>query len=246
MAIKQSKAQIKQAQKVLYEFYDILDPSHENSNHYKEMFSKMSDEQFIKFVSKPVPFRFHTRPFEIEPTLDRVKAALDFLGVPLLEVVSMPYQFKDKDGNPVQTESEQYIVYLNLKKMQQFITHKNAMSTDINMRDMKNGLLNGGDKNGKTSDKEVEALVVQGLDKTTYEFTRAKADSMDSKSKMYNTISIQGRVRQEDIKTDNADSLSRNLLNVYLLGANIKSNIISDSYYLPYTIKNRDRVVKSV
>jgi len=104
---------------------------------------------------------------------------------------------------------------------------------------MKTGLLTGKDKNGKTSDREMESLAVMGLEKSIDEFSRSRADSMKSKNVMYNTINTVGQVSLEDVPVDKDDSLSKNLLNAYLIGSHLKSNLILQDYYLMYTLKNK-------
>ena len=61
--------QRKEAEQLIYEVMDKLDPKGYNSSYYKDIFSKMSDEEFTKFCKRNLPFRFHTKPFEIEPKL---------------------------------------------------------------------------------------------------------------------------------------------------------------------------------
>lgn len=231
--------QRKEAESLIYSFFDKLDKKYKyNSEHYKKMFAKMTDAQFLKFISKEFPYRFYQKPFEVEPSLSDAFDACKVLGVPVMETVYQPYLYMDDKGNPVETEEEELVVYLPLKKMQQFLTHKNSMSINTDDRNMKTGELLGKDKNGKTSDRELQSLIVLGLDKTTDEFSRSKGDAMDAKNKMYATIATKGEVSEEDIKSDSDDSLSRNMLNTYFIGANIKSNIINDSYLLPYTLKH--------
>ena len=127
--------------------------------------------------------------------------------------------------------------------MQQIVSKKNAMSTDITGRDMKTGLLLSEDKNGQVSDREMEALMVAGLDSVVEEFSKAKADAMESKDKMYNTINNVGMVKLSDIETNSDDSLSRNLLNTYLLGIHIDSNLVNKEGYLPHTLEQRKRQI---
>lgn len=233
----------KKAEALVYETMDALDPSGTNSAHYKEMFSKMSDEQFKKYLKKDFPFKFYHRPFEIEPTMSDINNAAKVVGVPLMEKVSLPYLYENKDGKAVQSQ-ECLVGYIHLKKMKQFITKKNAMSTDIAERDMKTGLLVHGDKNGITSDREMESLAVMGLDATMSELDRPRADSMNSKSEMYNTINTLGKVSMNDIKIDKDDSLAKNLMNTYLIGSLLLSNIVSEDYYLPKTLKDKKKKVE--
>ena len=83
-----TKKQRQEAEALIYKFFDTLDKTKTNSNHYKEMFADMTDAQFLKFISKNFPYRFHQRPFEIEPTMsDACDACEKVLHVPVLETV---------------------------------------------------------------------------------------------------------------------------------------------------------------
>ena len=77
-----------------------------------------------------------------------------------------------------------------------------------------------------------------GLDYTMDEFARAKADAMGAISQMSNTILAQGYVSDKDLNIAKDDSIGKNLLNVYLIGANIHSNLIDIDYMTPRKIKN--------
>lgn len=237
--------QRKEIESLVYQVMDALDSTRSNSDHYKEMFAKMSDDQFFKFISGKHPFKFYTRPFEIEPKIEDAEKALNILNVPLMEKIYLPYLYTNKDGVPVST-LEAMVVYIHLKKVQQFVTKKNAMSVDISQRDMKTGLLVSFDKNGKTSDREMESLTVMGLDNTIKELSRPRADAMSSKDLMYNTINTTGQVSLDQVPIDIDDSLAKNMMNVYLVGSGIQSNLINQDYYLPYTLKNKQRKVERV
>ncbi|MGL5328816.1 MAG: hypothetical protein ACRDD7_06080, partial [Peptostreptococcaceae bacterium] len=204
---------------------------------------KMDNKQFLNFISKKLPYRYHERPFETEPTMADIKKGCDILGVPLLEKINLPYLYINKNGEPVSSK-ECLVIYIPIKKVKQFITKKNAMSVDISQRDMKTGLLTGFDKNGKSSDREIESLAALGLDITMDEFSRPKADSMNAKNQMYNTINITGQVSMKDIKIDKDDSLSKNLMSTYLIGAYLNSNLVNEDYYLPYTLKNKQKQIE--
>lgn len=245
MAEKISDKLRKECEAVIYKFFDKMDRSETNSEYYKNLFSKMNNDDFYKFVSLDFPYRFHHKPWVVEPTMDDIKGALNFLGVPLMEKVCLPYVFQDEKGVPVNSK-EAIVIYPPVKKMQQFITHKNSVAIDIDNRDMKTGQLGGADKGGKTTDRELESLGILGLEYCMDEFSGPKADSMESKSLMYNTISTTGQVSIKDVKTDNSDSLSKNLMSVYLIGANIMSNIVNEEYMLPYTMKEKSKTIERI
>lgn len=229
-----------QVEEKVYKFLDICDPTEQNSAFYKQKFAKMDDKQFLEFFKQDFAIKFQMKLFEIEPKINQIVKALEYIGVPLFEKIHLPFLYKNQDGDPVCSE-EAIVIYAPLKKMKQFIGKKNSMSTNISKRDMKTGLLLDIDKNGNTSDRELECLAVMGLDATMKELTTYKADAMESKSEFYNMINTTGMVSQQDVKVSKDDSLSRNLLNTYLLGALLNSNLVNEEDYLPYTLKGKER-----
>lgn len=222
--------QRKEAEQLVYKVMSKLDKTGANTAHYQEKFAKMSDAEFKKFCTRLFPFRFFSEVFKVEPKITDIKDALDVLKVPLTEKVNCPHIYIDKDGNPVQSQ-EALVVYVPMKKLKQFITKKNSMSIDQSSRDMKTGLLTGHDKNGVVSDRETEIFAVLGLDATMQEFIGPRGDAMDSMNKMENQINTVGKVSLEDVITDKSDSLAKNLLNAYLIGSLLESNIVDDDIY---------------
>lgn len=231
-----------QAEELIYKVLDVLDPQEYNSSYYKAMFAEMTDSEFLQFCKRNLPIRFHTKPFVVEPKMYDIEAALKILNVPLLEKVALPYLYIDKDGNPVWSK-EALVIYIHLKKMKQFITKKNSTPTGIDNRDMKTGLLVSFDKGGKTSDREMEALAVMGLDETMKELSTWRADYMDAKSTAYQVISTLGRISEEDVSLEETDSIAKNTLNAYLTSALINTNILNEDYLLPKTLADRHRKI---
>lgn len=238
--------QREKAENLIYKVMDKLDPKEYNSAYYKELFSKMSDAQFLKFCKRNLPFRFHTKPFVVEPKMYDIEEALKILGVPLLEKVALPYLYVDKNGNPVWSK-EAMVIYIHIKKMKQFITKKNSTPSNIDNRDMKSGLLVSFDKGGKTSDREMESLAVMGLDKTMEEMYTWRADYMDAKASAYQTISTLGKVSSEDIPINDTDSIAKNTLNAYMVSSLLNTNILNKDYMLPKTIANKKpKIIREV
>jgi len=233
------KKQREEIEALVINSMDILDKSKTNSEYYKDLFARMSDNQFEKFIAKRFPFKFHHRPSVVEPTMDDVTKALDYIGVPLMEKVYEPNVYVNKDGVPVNTK-EALVVYIHHKPVQQFITKKNKWSIDTSNRDMKTGRLVGADKGAVTSDREFESMAVQGMDKTMREFYTIKADAMNAKNLANNIIGSTGMLRLDDVPIDREDSLSKNLMNVYMIGAHFNSNLLNQGNYTPYTLSRRD------
>ena len=230
----------KEVEELVYKVMDILDPTQQNSQFYKAKFAKMNDKQFIKFFSQDFPLKFQIRLFEIEPTMKQISDALDHIHIPMIEQMNLPFEYRSKDGTPVKSD-DALILYVPIRKVKQFLSKKNSMSTNISNRDMKSGLLQTVDKNGNTSDREMESLAVMGLDASMKELATYRADSMNAKDEFYSMINTTGMVRQSDVDVETSDSLARNELNVYLLGAALNSNLINEGNYLRHTLTSRGR-----
>ena len=227
----------KQCEALIYQTFSAIDPSGANTEYYQNLFSNMSDVQFTKLISGRLPFRYHVAPFDNEPKMPDIIKAFKVLNKPLIEKVKLPYLAKDADGNPIESQ-ECLVGYLNIKRLKQMLTKKNNTALEIANRDMKTGRLLGKDKGGIESNKEFEGALALGLENTSAEFARVKAAAMKSKAEAYNTIKIKGEVSFKDIDTDKTDSIAKNTMNVYLIGAGLHSNLIDENYYNPHTLEN--------
>ena len=231
-------AKRQKAEELIYKVFDAVDKTHTNSDYYKKLFSSMSDSDFEKFCKRRLPLRFHIKVFDVEPKMPDIVNAFKVLGKPLLEKVKLPHVY-EKDGVPIESE-ECLVIYIHLKRMKQMATKKNHASINIEKRDMKTGLLTSDDKGGKETDREFESLATMGLDYTMDEFARAKADSIEAMDQMSAAILAKGYVEDADITVASDDSLGKNLMNVYLMGAHIHSNLVDIDYMNPLTAKNRN------
>lgn len=227
----------KEVEEVIYNFFDKLDKSGTNTKYYRELIGNMSDNKFMEFIKKEFPFRFHYKPSVTEPTMSDIKAALDTIGVPLLEKITLPYLYENKDGKAVMTK-ECFVGYNPHKKVQQIVTKKSKWGFEISNRD-KNGRLLGADKGSATSDREFEAMATMDLEYTMKEFYGPKADAMEAKNAMYSLIGTTGMCRLSDLPDSIDDSLSKNMFNSYLIAAHINSNLINQGDYTMKTIKDR-------
>lgn len=239
-------------ERLIYKVMETLDDPKKNGGEtpnvdfWVEQFSNMNDKEFEKFILTPLCLYYQTSGLKREPSMININHALDTVGVPLLEEVYMPYKYKDSNGRPVKSKKA-FTCYIHMKRMKQMLTKKNGLSIEAKTRDARTGLLTGHDKNGKESDREFESLAISGLTATIKELSRARADSMQDKSTMSNLIKTTGQVRLQDLPNDPTDSLSRNLLSVYLIGAGIHCNLVdAENYMTPYTLKSKKMKVQSV
>lgn len=232
-----------EVEKLIYKIFDTIDPSKTNSDYYREIFSKMNNEEFYKFMERRLPFRFHQEVFKIEPKMYQIVDAFKILNKPLLEKLNLPHIYINRDGVPVQSQ-ECMVIYIHIKRLKQLLAKKTNIALNTEKRDMKTGLLIGDDKGGKETDREFESLAAFGLDYTIDEFSRVRADSLKAAAQMNNIIMDKGYVDNNDIKITKDDSLGKNMLNVYLIGANIHSNLIDVDYMTPYTARNKQSQIE--
>lgn len=224
------------------EFFDALDKTGSNTEYWKDKFAHMSDYQFEQWLKRKYPLTMQHREFEIVPVFSDYEDAAKVIGIPLLEKICTPYLYTNKNGVPVNTK-ECVIMYLHLKKVQQMLTKKNHISIDIDRRDFKTGRLLDEDKSAATSDREAEALAIMGLYNTMDEFSTIKADAINAKSQAYAQISQTGSLSKEDYVVEKNDSISRNTINVYLMGCHINSNLVNEDLYTPYTLTEKQKKI---
>lgn len=226
---------------LIYRTFSAIDPTGANTQYYQQLFSTMSDKQFTDLISGRLPFRYHVTPFENEPKMPDIFKAFKILDKPLMEKIKLPYLAKNENGEPIESK-ECLVGYLNIKRLKQMLTKKNNTAMEIAKREMKlTGRLQGHDKGGLESIKEFEGALALGLEHTTAEYARVKAASMKAKAEAYNIINSKGEVSFDDIDTDKTDSIAKNALNVYLIGANLHSNLIDEEYYNPHTLDRHAR-----
>lgn len=228
---------------LIYKIFDTIDPTHTNSDYYRELFYSMNNNDFFHFFERRLPLRFHHEIFKIEPKMYQIIDAFKIINKPLFEKINMPHIYVNSEGVPVQSQ-EALVIYIHIKRMKQMVTEKSHVALNTEKRDMKTGLLTGEDKGAKETDREFEALAAYGLDYTIDEFSRVRADAMRAGSEMNSIILSKGTVSEKDFNVEKSDSLGKNLMNVYLLGANIHSNLIDIDYMTPYTAKNKQNMIE--
>ena len=138
-----NKVKRKEMEKLIYDFFDIFDPSGRNTEYYKNLFKPMSDDEFDKYFkllfSQDDPYLTATMvDFENPMDINNIEKAAEFLNVPLFEKIVLPYASPDPN-NPIVTKHECLVGYLNMKRLQQINFKKLGLSTDVNERNMITG-----------------------------------------------------------------------------------------------------------
>jgi hypothetical protein len=228
----------KRCEEKIYKAFKILDKTGQNTEYYKKKFASMTDKQFLEFFKQDFPLKFQTKVFEVDPTMEEIADFLTYIKVPILERVKMPFLYTNKNGEAVSTQ-EILVVYIPIKRLKQFAQKKSGYSVDIAKRDYRTGLLVDTDSNGGLSDREIESMVVFGLDKSLREMVNVRAENMHSKMAFYSQLNTTGMAALKDVDIDSRESIARNLISAYLLGAHLKSNLVMEGDYLKRSLEKK-------
>lgn len=214
----------------IYLFFNTIDITGKNTAKYKEFFSKMSDEQFNKYMKKflnddNLNFYLEVLPNKNEPTLKLIKKCADLIKVPLDEYVYYRHD-GDKD-KPLRTAYRVPTGELILKRMQQTLSKKNTYSLSVSSRNMKTGTVSGHDKIARISDTESYSLAAIGADCALKEFLGPRADNMESKTELNKQISMYGYAYQKDLPENIEKSQAINTVAVYLMGAGLENDLLN-------------------
>lgn len=230
MAITKEKRQ--KMEKMIYDFFSAFDKSGTNTKKYKDQFENMSDAQFDKFFKEFFSNDKAYLPLDIvdyEHTvaIEDIEDAANVLNIPLFEYVYIPHITMDKN-NVVRTPEPVAIIFLNTKRTQQTVMHKNGMSVDIDQRSAITGQVSGADKNGRESDLENIMLTSLGMKNSLKELNGPRADDIKMKQEMLRDIALNGFTRIEDMDDNLENKTALNTVNTYLLGMSIDSDLVTN------------------
>lgn len=234
-------AKRKKIEDLIYKVFNALDPTGDNTKYYKDLFGKMDDSKFNKFMEnffkdEDENFYLEIEPYKREPTQKEIKEAADILGVPLYEHVIMP--FANPGGPPVVTPTPVPVGYIHVKRLQQMVAKKNSMSIHIDKRQGKTGQVIGEDKNGRISDMEAISLVTMGADKILKEYMHSRADNLTAKNEMLNKIKGDGFVSIDEVSSKNSDKVALSTMDVFFTSALIKTDLVTGSLATHRTMSN--------
>lgn len=227
-------------------FFKILDPSNVNADYYSKLFKSMSDSQFMNFFKEMASdennnFYLEVNYFE-NNKLDfgNIVKAADFLKCPLEEYVYVNHKHLDGDGKPktVRSLHKVPVIYLHLKRMQQILAKKVRMHTDImggGVRNKLTGALNNSERTGRFTDMDLVAVssIVNQLEKKdsaiVKEMLGPRSDNMHEKFQLEQQINLYGDAKINDVIPNTVkDSQAVNTVDVFLLGAGIKSDLVTN------------------
>ena len=236
----------KKIETLVYQFMKAIDPSGNNYETYKEMFSKMSDDQFSDWMNEldtnpKKHFYLEMVEYVNDLKYENIEKAAKLLGVPLYESVYLPHVNGDPDKNIVVTPEKVPVGYLHEKRMMQTLEKKNSGSTHRSERNPITGTVTGDDKNARNSDVETYAMLSINADAALKEFMGPRADDEVASKEMYTMIDRDGYVNEDDLTNDPRNRTSLNTLAVYFIMQGFKTNLLRGDNLLP---EPREDIIK--
>lgn len=224
-------------------FFDDLDPSGANTERMRKFLSKFkSDKEFyeyyVKFFEDPDRnWEVSYKPFENGVNMDFIEKVANKHGIPIYEIVYMPYLSEDPD-DPVGTVYPVMVIDFPIKRLKQMVYKKSHTSMAATKRSSETGQVIAEDKTARLTDPEVYSLIVENQYNAAKEFFSLRADNLKAQNEAQRKIIRDGELSLEDVDTSPANSVTANTLQKYMYGACLVTNIASDHpYLLPYTIK---------
>lgn len=241
----------KDVEDMIYTTLKKLDPSGMNADSYKKRLSALSDKDFLDYfkrMNENDDFNFYVETDlygENKVTMESIQSAADYLKIPLEEYVYIRH--KTADGTPIRTPYKVPVMYVHMKRMQQLLSKKVKSNVDIgsgNVRSRITGSLNASNKSGRFTDMDSFALTsitsdTGVVDPNTgrvmspimQEILGERADNLVAKNKMLQDISLFGHSAESD-ENDREVGRAVTALDVYMLGAGMKTDLVTNSLVL--------------
>lgn len=218
-------------------FYDILDPSGDNSKMFHIKWKDVTDDEFDKQIRKffddeKEQFYLEIIEYERDLSLDNVMKCAEFMKIPLFEYVALPHINGSLD-NVVVTKEPVPVGYIHAKRLQQTLLKKNTGSISIKKRNPITGQVANEDKNARNSNVETYSLVASGADMALKEFMGPRADDMRAKNQMYSNIARDGFVSLSELDSNPEDKIALNTLDEYFTMQGIRTNLVMPLSVLP-------------
>ena len=234
-------AKRKEMQDAIFKFFKMIDPSGMNEKFYRDRFEGMSDAEFGRwfkgFFADPKAYlQLHTVDYDAPINMDALNKTSKAFNIPLFEYIYLPNITMDKE-NIVRTPLPVPSIFLNIKRTQQTVMHKNGLSTNIHTRSPITNQLVGDDKNGRSSDLENTMLISMGLTNCLRELNGPRSDDMAMKNQMQRDISIKGYYRIDESESNVENKTTLNTVNVYLLSMGLSSDLVTTGLMTKNTLK---------
>lgn len=222
-----SKQKREEVSKLIYDVLKQIDPSGQEANRYKTLFSKMNDKQFeeymislrdkqdVIYVNIP-SLKKRTITFENNVKVAK-KLGIDFFK--RLKIVD------PTTGKYFLTPHKYAIFHLPVRRQIQTIKSGLSTATDNNTIDPTTGQVVGDSKAASLSTPETFILYSKGLKKSIVELTKVRGGDNDAMRHIYRKLEQTGSATLEEAFDLGTRATSTETLNTYFRTIHIDSNL---------------------
>lgn len=171
--MKQKRATI---EKMIYDTVQIMDPSGDNTKRWQDIFSKMSDAEFGKFIeklrNKEVQLNIVMPNMKKVPKIPDLVKAAEKVGLTLAHRLWLPD--KTRPGKRYLTNEKYLVLELPIRRAQQEWDKKLQVPSRDTHVDALTGQVIMDDRACHLSTPEIQALATRGLDATLSELVKVR------------------------------------------------------------------------
>lgn len=227
----------KKAQDQILQLLKDIDTTGANIEPWEYRFSTMNDKEFDDFMKAMYedPAKTHIS-IELNESTGGIDRAIDLnhiekvakkYNVKLRQYVAFPHLNPNDPDNPVVTSTPVPVLMLYVRRMQQFLQHKNFSAGTTDHSNPLTGQVVGDSKAASIGDMQTSALVTTNQYDSIKEFLTIRADNLPGKLKMLNQIENNGSVKYEDCSVKLNDSQSLETARTFMRGAMLDSKILT-------------------
>ena len=228
----------------ILEFFDDLDPSGANTERMRKLFASFDDDKaFYKFMydffSDPKQnWMVAYKPYDNHVTMEFIEGVANKHGIPIYEIVYMPYLSPDPD-DPVGTVNPVMVLDYPIKRLKQMVFKKSHASTSASKRSSETGQVINEDKTARITAPEVYSLIVENQYAAAQEFFTLRSDDLKAQNDAQRIIIRDGELSLDQVTGHGNGSVTANTLQKYMYGSCLVTNIATEKpYLLPYTVKH--------
>lgn len=192
-----------------------MEPGGVNASRYKDMFSKMTDAEFDKFMKdirdKKRKLVLYTPNLKVTLQTSNLHKACDLTGAVVFEKITM---YDETTGISYTTPDEFPILRIPVRRLKQFQMHKMSVPEGDKRTDLITGQVVKPDAAGKFSFPEMQIMHGRGLDNTIIEFMKLRGGDLYAYATMKQSLEETGEFSQKALPND---SISRSAMTMDLI-----------------------------
>ncbi len=221
-----------EAENSVYELMDRIEGKKNgyNSSMWKAEFAAMNDQQFVEFMKnlkENISFEMDSLGKGYENDLLYIQKVADYYKIPLTEYVMFPHKNPDNPDMPVVSKTPVMKLIVPARRLQQFLSKKNAATSDTDSVNSITGQVTGESKAAALTDTQTCSLATTNLKYSIKELLGPRSDDHSAKMKMMELIDKDGEVSINDLNMRTRDKQSILTMEVFLRGAGLATNIMN-------------------